>query len=283
MEKLKKKVENDPSSKLFVPLAEEYRKLGRIDEAINILLNGLKTQPDYMSAVVALGKMYLEKSMTAEAQEAFEKVVNVIPNNLFAHKRLAEMYFEHGEKDRAARECEIILSLSHNDEDAETMLGFLKPRKPDTEKPEKGAVSQIEETVHKNTDEILPVKEPPVYEISDEISGVDLGIEIPEKLTPSEDEVESEEMEEFKKIANQTKSEDRITLSLSTKTMADIYISQELYYKAVDIYREILSSDPENREIIQRQEELKMLIKLSDEKNKNIQQADQSSAGDNIT
>lgn len=61
IEKLKEKVEKDPLSKLFVPLAEEYRKIGMLDEAVSVLLKGLENQPNYMTARVALGKIYLEK------------------------------------------------------------------------------------------------------------------------------------------------------------------------------------------------------------------------------
>ena len=34
IEKLRERVDKDPNSKLFVPLAEEYRKEGRLDEAV---------------------------------------------------------------------------------------------------------------------------------------------------------------------------------------------------------------------------------------------------------
>ena len=61
IEKLKEKVKKDPNSKLFVPLAEEYRKTGMLDEAISVLMTGITSQPGYASARVSLGKIYLEK------------------------------------------------------------------------------------------------------------------------------------------------------------------------------------------------------------------------------
>jgi tetratricopeptide (TPR) repeat protein len=75
---------------LFVPLAEEYRTAGQVDEAIEVLKSGIERQPTYMSARVSLGKIYLAQNMTEEAREEFEKVVKAIPDNLFAHKKLAE-------------------------------------------------------------------------------------------------------------------------------------------------------------------------------------------------
>src|SRR5512147_3097157 len=97
IEKLKERVDKDPNSKLFVPLAEEYRKEGMLDDAISVLLTGIERQPGYMSARVSLGKIYLEKGMMKEARSEFENVVSIIPDNLYAQKKLAEIYKGLGE------------------------------------------------------------------------------------------------------------------------------------------------------------------------------------------
>jgi tetratricopeptide (TPR) repeat protein len=66
IERLKEKINKDPNSKLFVPLAEEYKKAGMFDEAIDALILGLERQPNYLSARVSLGKIYIERG-AAEA------------------------------------------------------------------------------------------------------------------------------------------------------------------------------------------------------------------------
>jgi len=43
---------------------------------------------------------------------------------------------------------------------------------------------------------------------------------------------------------------------------AEKYIAQDNFLDALKIYREILSKDPDNRQVIQRAEELKALLKL---------------------
>lgn len=118
IEKLKEKVEKDPNSKLYVPLAEEYRKEGMLDEAIEILQKGLEKQPGYMSARVSLGKIYLEKGQMDEARAEFENVVKLIPDNLYAHKKLAEIYRDTGKKDLAIESFKTFLKLNPMDEDA---------------------------------------------------------------------------------------------------------------------------------------------------------------------
>ena len=118
IEKLKEKVARDPNSKLFVPLADEYRKMGMVDEAITVLVQGLETQPNYMSARVALGKTYLEKNMLHEAKDEFDKVVTAIPDNLFAHKKLAEIYKELGKYKKSVEQYNEVIKLNPKDEDS---------------------------------------------------------------------------------------------------------------------------------------------------------------------
>jgi tetratricopeptide (TPR) repeat protein len=126
IEKLKERVSKDPTSKLFVPLAEEYRKAGMHDEAIEVLKTGIEHQPGYMSARAALGKIYLEKDMKLEAEEEFAKVVKAIPDNLFAHRKLADIYKEMGQREKAAEQYRTVLALNPLDEEAQLHLKQLE-------------------------------------------------------------------------------------------------------------------------------------------------------------
>ncbi len=126
IEKLREKVEKDPNSRLFVPLAEEYRKEGMLEDAVDILLKGIENQPGYMSARVSLGKIYLEKGMPAEARAEFESVVRSIPDNLYAQKKLAEIYRDMGERELAVKSYRIVLKLNAMDEEAISTLKSLE-------------------------------------------------------------------------------------------------------------------------------------------------------------
>lgn len=126
IERLKEKITRDPNSKLFVPLAEEYKKAGMYNEAIDALTKGLDQQPGYLSARVSLGKIYIERGMLAEARDEFEKVISAIPDNLYAHKKLAEIYRELGEKEKAVQEFRKVLKLNPMDDWAATSLAALQ-------------------------------------------------------------------------------------------------------------------------------------------------------------
>ncbi len=141
IEKLKKQIEKDPSSKLFVPLAEEYRKAGMLEEAAGVLKAGLERQPAYMSARVALGKIYLEKKMLNEAVAEFEQVVKAIPDNILAHRKLADAYRELGLTPTAIEHYKKVLELSPAGDEVRATLEELE--RPAAAEPA-GAVSEAE-------------------------------------------------------------------------------------------------------------------------------------------
>lgn len=115
--KLIDKLAKDPKSKLFVPLAEEYLKVGMLDEAVMVLTDGLKHHPGFLTARVALGKVYLQRAQPAEARAEFEAVIAANPENLLAQRKLAQLYLDAGEPQRA-RDCAGMV-LSENAKDAD--------------------------------------------------------------------------------------------------------------------------------------------------------------------
>lgn len=347
--KLKEKVAKDPNSKLFVPLADEYRKTGKFDEAISVLLKGLDNQPSYMSARVSLGKVYLEKKMMAEAKTEFEKVISAIPDNLFAHKKLADIYRDSGDKDRAIREYKIVLKLNSLDEDAMSNLNALQS----THKDEEVAAPVFEQTRHEEPlkveplpeineeDEMFPAEEPLQSGSEDEfevfrksiaerdseagglateevVSGEDAGDaeEIIPETVIDEEEIEEVEKEaaayvdmfkepeaEAEPAAPSQSVATRVSELLSSASPpgrgrdvptfqpppfpgaaqikkdepaagkspekpasnlreAEIFIAGGNYSRAMKVYRDMLSASPEDKYILQKIEELRMLLKM---------------------
>lgn len=109
---LKRRLELDPSSRLFVTLAEEYRKTGRISEALSTLQRGLLAHPNYLSAHVALGRAYLEAGQITEAIATFTKVLSNDPGNLVSAKSLADIYLSRGESVEAIKKYKLYRALS---------------------------------------------------------------------------------------------------------------------------------------------------------------------------
>ena len=100
---LKLRVEREPRSRHFVPLAEELRKAGRVPETIEVLEAGLEVHPSYVAARVALARAFLEAGRIQESVAAFSKVLADDPSNLVASKALGDIHLSRGETTEALK------------------------------------------------------------------------------------------------------------------------------------------------------------------------------------
>jgi len=124
--KLTEKMASDPSSRLFVLLAEEYMKSGMMDEAHMVLTEGLKIHPQYMGAHVSLGKLYWQQGKKQQAREEFEQVVDVNPDNVLAHRYLVQIYKDGGHVASALSSCRLILGMNPKDPEMRKVLEHLE-------------------------------------------------------------------------------------------------------------------------------------------------------------
>ena len=115
LEELRQRWEADPGSRVFLQLAEEYRRLGRADEAITVLEQGLERSPNHLSAKVALGRCLLEKEEFITAGKTFEEVLERDPTQLVANRLLVEAYLGQGEHAKAARRLDLYRLLNDGD------------------------------------------------------------------------------------------------------------------------------------------------------------------------
>ena len=72
---LKARLDRDSNSRVFLQLAEEYRRAGRLDEAVRVLDDGLKTHPVYIAARVVLGRTLLESGQAERSVRELEHAV----------------------------------------------------------------------------------------------------------------------------------------------------------------------------------------------------------------
>ncbi len=93
---LKKKLDENPDSLIFAPLADAYRKNGGLEEAFKICKKGLEKHPNYTSARVVLGRIYQEQEKIDQAANEFKKVLETDPENLMAHSLLGAIYVARG-------------------------------------------------------------------------------------------------------------------------------------------------------------------------------------------
>ena len=100
---LRARWEAEPNSRVFVQLAEAYRRSGHPKQALEVLRQGLTSVPDYLSGQVALGRCYLDLNKPEAAVEVLERVLKRDPTHLVASKHLIRAHIDGGNVS-AARE-----------------------------------------------------------------------------------------------------------------------------------------------------------------------------------
>jgi tetratricopeptide (TPR) repeat protein len=110
-----KKYQDDPSSRVFAPLAEAYRKAGLIDEAVKIAREGTHLHPNFMGGRVALARALFDKRLFQEVIDELSGIVQDIPDNLVAQRLLAESYLMLGQVGLALGAYKMLLYFSPQD------------------------------------------------------------------------------------------------------------------------------------------------------------------------
>jgi tetratricopeptide (TPR) repeat protein len=134
IEELRRRVLKDKASIAFAQLAEEYRRAGRFQEAIDTCRTGLSHHPGYLSAHVTLGRALIETGELQPAEDELRRVLTAAPENLAAIKGLADIHHRQGEMEEALALYERALEFAPHDPDLEHLVGqitrALEPTRP---------------------------------------------------------------------------------------------------------------------------------------------------------
>lgn len=299
--KLTERIAKDPKSKLFVPLAEEYKKAGDIEMSIHVLTEGLKHNPGYITAKSFLGRLLLEKGDLAAAKKEFEDVVKTIPDNLMAQRKLGDIYALEGNREKALEHYKVAQSLNPRDEEVRSLISDIEAGRsvndriitqtpasgrkspisvPKTEPP----LSKPEASINRPRPATLVATHTmPVEEEAEEVLIVepleeDVGLPLSAPLdflaetqagpafeetvaepavlftAPALDVEKMQSLHEEPLAAGLPRLEDREASKkaddLTTNTLAELYISQGFYEKAIDIYERMLAEDPGNKALM---------------------------------
>ena len=117
IEDLRRRVQADPASIAFAQLAEECRRAGHLQEAIDVCRTGLARHPDYLSARLTLGRALQQLGQGDEALRELEHVHRLAPNNLASVRGLAELHRRRGDSAEALMLYRVALRLAPNDPD----------------------------------------------------------------------------------------------------------------------------------------------------------------------
>jgi hypothetical protein len=122
IEKLEARFRENPEGRYFAPLADAYRKAGRVDDALMLVQAGLERHPDYLSAHIVLGRCHLDQKDDGAALAAFQQVLTIDAENIIALKSLAEISERVGNALDARRWLTRLLTVDSMNTEAEEDL-----------------------------------------------------------------------------------------------------------------------------------------------------------------
>ena len=91
-------IAENPSSQLFIRLAETYRDLNRIPEAIKVIERSLNYHPHNIVARIMLADMYKTQNQPQNARKYLGQAASIIAGQRKVFSELAALMPEHGQQ-----------------------------------------------------------------------------------------------------------------------------------------------------------------------------------------
>ena len=121
-------VARDPGSPAFVPLADVYRREGRLEVATRLCLRGLSRQPERVDAHVLLGRVYRESGDLDRALDEMDIALRLDPGNAPARRAIGYICLERRDWKAAARHLEEAARQDPRDERVASALALARKR-----------------------------------------------------------------------------------------------------------------------------------------------------------
>lgn len=90
-------VAEDPGSPSFVPLARAYRRQGRRDAALSVVLRGLERNPEHVDGHALLALLHVDAGDREKAGDEWEMILRLDPRNFDARRGLGFLALERGD------------------------------------------------------------------------------------------------------------------------------------------------------------------------------------------
>lgn len=264
----------DPTSRIFAPLAEAYRRMGKVEEAIEICKKGLEHHPDFYGGRVALAKCYIDEKDFESAKRELTLVVASAPDNLMAQRLLGDMYLALNDLRAAVHAYKMALLLSPADVAlSEKVYGL---EKQILENPTEKTGAQEALTALPNVVEVAPLmvtasapvasvpledddEEDAFVVLEPELKAPEEEIETDPKVTSEinaligfgEEEVGEDSFQVGSVSAAFHQEEKELHREITTTTLGDLYLSQGQYQNALEIFERIYR-DSRNPEVLRK-------------------------------
>lgn len=106
----------DPSSLVFLRLAEALRQRAQFDAALKVALAGLSRYPHLPDAHDLYARILTDRQDFATAFDEWDTVLRLAPNHVGAHKGIGFLYYRAGEPEHALYHLRLAAQLDPADE-----------------------------------------------------------------------------------------------------------------------------------------------------------------------
>lgn len=119
-------VARDPASAAFLPLADLYRREGRLDVAMRLCQRGLERHPEHVEAHVLLGRILRELGELERAIDEFDIALHLDPEHHAARRAIGYLCLERRDWAGAVRHLEISASANPRDDRVASALALAR-------------------------------------------------------------------------------------------------------------------------------------------------------------
>lgn len=269
--------EHDPEGRVFVHLADARRRNGELDEALELLEEGLERHPEFSSAHVVAGWVHRDRGEKHEAGSAFRRVLELDEENTAALRGLGELAEARGGLNAALGWFRRLVALVPEDEEIAGRIRTLEEQlglDAGGELESAEAFSELDEIMvgEAPTDEerdefarmdsvgdasdlgdILTMGEP--LDEGEEVAAAEEGAA--ELSGPDEAEDEGHVADEAEAEGEEWEPEDGGDEEVRTKTMGELYARQGLFEKAVEVFEHLAEERPDDERLRVRLTELR--------------------------
>ena len=268
--------------RVFARLANEYRKRGELDTAIEICRAHVPLQPTYISGYIVLGQALYETGQLDEARATFETALGLDPENLIGLRQLGDIARAKGDASGALGWYKRLLEVDPQNDEVEALLRELEapagsppaspagepigwgdinpeastaPAQPPAPGKESAPATTPEAPAKKDLDfdydvlssfgeaEALPPLEPPMLDAPADAAAP--AQHASEREAPAAGAAAHADGES-------SSHDEPLPAAFITETMAELYLQQGHREQALDIYRLLLAQRPGDMSLLNR-------------------------------
>jgi tetratricopeptide (TPR) repeat protein len=271
IEELEKKFNENPR-RYFAPLANEYRKAGDVQQAIAICRTYVPQQPGHMSGHIVFGQALFEAGDHDEARGVFEAALGLDPENLIALRHLGDIAREHGEAGDARAWYRRVLDADPRNDEVAALLTSVEAEQAAQAADAPATWTEInpEQTLELPPDVLAAVPRDIGFAGGTQSrSPASPASSMGELFDGSADETPAPDAPgaatlEFRSPsyaapegAGYVDEAARTVPTFVTETMAELYVQQGFYDRALSVYRQLLTQHPGDPKLAERMEQLR--------------------------